>query len=159
MGSFYVIAAAAALAAGCGIGIGGSGSGADTPAVPFVAIQPEDARLSMAANDVKGKIGHEVNVDVDAELLKEHAPHLSIILADTLETISRGIDRARADRPAEMVKTCAALATLKIQLDERLREPRASVDTASGLLLLRVPNGVNYFATDQDIANAFANAQ
>jgi hypothetical protein len=145
------------VAAGaCG---GGSGSAPDPAAAPFVAIQPEDARLAMAAQSVKSRLGHEVNVDVDAALLKEHAAHLSLILADALETIARGIDRARADRPAAVLKTCATIATLKIELDEKNREPTVFVDPTTGVLLLRVPNGAASFATDEAVASAFVTSE
>jgi uncharacterized phage protein gp47/JayE len=142
--------------AACG-GASGQAPSSDTP--PFVVVEPQDARLAMAAQDLKGRIGHEVAVDVDASLLKEHASHLSIILADALETIARGIERARADRPAVVLRACSSIATLKVELDDRIREPTAYVDAENGVLLLRVPSGVTYFATDESVATAFVNAE
>ncbi len=144
------------LLAACG-GASGQAPSSDTP--PFVVVEPQDARLAVAAQDLKGRIGHEVAVDVDAQLLKEHASHLSVILADALETISRGIERARADRPAVVLRACSSIATLKMELDDRVREPTATVDATTGVLLLRVPTGASYFATDDAVATAFVNAE
>src|SRR5438105_15164530 len=113
----------------------------------------------MAAQEVKTRIGHDVNVDVDATLMKEHAAHLTAGLAETLETIARGMDRARAERPAVVRRACANLVTLRIELDEKTREPYVVIDPKLGVFLLRVPNGATYFATDDAVANAFVTAE
>ena len=148
----------ALVLAACG-GASGASAQPDTPPTPFVVVEPQDARLAMAAQELKGRIGHEVNVDVDATLLREHASHFSVIVADALETISRGIDRARSDRPAVVLRACASIATMKVELDDSLREPAVSVDATGGVLLLRVPSNATYFATDDAVAAAFANAE
>jgi hypothetical protein len=134
----------------------GSGSSVSPPAVPFVAIQPEDARVVMAAHAVTGRIGHDVNFDVDAELLKEHASHLSIIVADALETVARGIDRARADTPVPTMRTLSTLAALQIKLDEKARDPYAYVDPDAGALVLVVPTNATSFTTDALVAAALS---
>jgi hypothetical protein len=137
----------------------GAGQAPPPETPPFVVVEPQDARLAMAAQELKGRMGHDVSVDVDAQLLKEHAPHLTVILADALETIARGIDRARADRPAVVLRACAAIATLRVELDDKLREPQVAVDVAAGVLLLRVPSGATTFASDEAVASAFARVE
>lgn len=134
----------------------GSGSSQTAPAVPFVAIQPEDARIVMAAHAVTGRIGHDVNFDVDAELLKEHASHLSPIVADALETVARGIDRARADTPVPTMRTLSTLASLQIKLDEKARDAYAYVDADAGALVLCVPTNATSFTTDAIVAAALS---
>jgi hypothetical protein len=146
----------AALLVACG---GGSGGSSTPSSAPFVVVEPQDARLAVAAHEVKSRIGHEVNVDVDAALLREHASHLSLALADTLETIARGIDRARAEKPAVVLRVCASIAVLKIEMDDKLSEPRVFLDGTTGVLLLRVPNNAQYFVTDEAVASAFINAE
>jgi hypothetical protein len=129
-------------------------AGIDPPKMPFIAIQPEDARLAFAANGVKARIGHEVTLDVDAALLKEHASHLADALSDALETVSRGIDRARAEQPAVTMRALVSIASLKIELDEKAREPYAFLDVPTGALVMRVPTGVTSLTTDALIATA-----
>jgi len=46
-----------------------------------------------------------------------------------------------------------------VELDDRVREPTTFVDSSGGVLLLRVPTGATYFATDDSVAAAFVNAE
>lgn len=129
-----------------------SSSSGDAPAQPFLVIQPEDARLAMAAQALKAGIGHEVQVDVDSALLKDHASTLQNELSDALETISRGLEQARTERPDIVLRNTAILGKLRFELDEKAREHFA-VLTDTGELIIHVPTQATYFTTDAVIAN------
>jgi hypothetical protein len=137
--------------AGC---IGGSSSGSKPPEQPFMVIEPHEARLLAAAQSVTRNVGHDVAYEVDAALLKEHAPRISEAMSDALETIARGIEQARATRPDITSRACAALTKLVIQSNDKLREPDASFDPKVGTLVLRVPSGVMSFTTERTISSA-----
>jgi hypothetical protein len=157
------LAVSGALLAGCADGSGGAlsplspfsaSAGVSTPPQPFLAIQPEDARLAIAAQAVKTRIGHEVTLDVDQEVLKTYAPNLGVYVSDALETVARGIDRAREEQPAVAGRNLAGIVTLKIEMDAKSRDSYAFLDVPSGTLVLRVPNDALSFATDSEIATA-----
>ena len=149
----FAIAALALSTSACGAG-GSDASGAaspfsssssssgEAPAQPFLVIQPEDARLAIAAQNLKAGIGHEVQVDFDASLLKDHAANLQTELADALETISRGLEAARAQRPDIVLRATATLGTLKFVLDEKIREHYA---------ILTEEGGVDHPRTDEHL--------
>ncbi len=158
-----LITAAAAAVTACGAG-GSDGSGAaspfssssslsgEAPAQPFLVIQPEDARLAFAAQNLKAGIGHEVQVDFDSSLMKDHAANLQTELADALETISRGLEAARAQRPDIVLKATATLGTLRFVLDEKIREHYAIL-TDEGALIIHVPTNVSFLTTDSAITS------
>lgn len=152
--------ATSALLAGTlfGCGSGGQGANATPPDVPFTVIAPEDARIVVAAHAVSTRVGHAVNYDIDAALLKEYAPRLSEMVPEMLETVARGVDRARATDFAASSRACLAVGTVKIQLDERARESSAYLDTRTGILLLRVPTSATAFANEERIAAALIEA-
>jgi hypothetical protein len=125
--------------------------------VPFVAIRPEDARLSAAANALSASVGHDLDFEVDAAVLKVHAPVLQERLSDALETITRALEAARAERPDDVAATCAKLVTLRVELDEKIRDHRATV--TGGVLVLRVPTKVAAFTTDAAVRDALLAAE
>ena len=151
-GAPFGLVGAALLLAACGGG--GTGANAKPPEQPFLVIQPEEARLVAAAHSVTQRVGHDVAFEVDAELMKEYAPQLNAAMSDTLETIARGIDQARAERPDITGRACISLNKLVIQSNNRFRESRASFDPKTGRLVLLVPSGVMSFTTEQQIRTA-----
>jgi hypothetical protein len=142
--------------AGCATG-GASAPAPETPEAPYVAIRPEDARLAAAASDLTARVGHDLDYDVDAEVLKDHAPNLQQELADAFETISRALEQARAENPEAVAKTCAVVKRIRVELDEKTRDHRAFV--AGDTLVLRVPTNTPGFATDAAVLEALRAAE
>lgn len=138
----------ACASAACG------GGASKPPDQPFMVIEPGEARLLAAAQSVTRNVGHDVAYEVDAALMNEHAHHIQDAMSDALETIARGIEMARAERPDITSRACAALTKLHIQSDEKLREPAASFDPKVGTLVVRVPTGVMSFTTERTISSA-----
>jgi hypothetical protein len=147
------LAALAVLAIGSGCAIGGGAAPTpETPAQPYVAIRPEDARLILAANDLTARFGHDVTYEVDADVLKDHAPNLQVELADAFETIARVLEQARVERPELVTKVYAVVTKIRVELDEKTRDHRAFV--ADDTLVLRVPTNAAGFATDAAVLAA-----
>lgn len=120
--------------------------------MPYVAIRPEDARLAAAASDLQARVGHDLGYEVDAEVLKDHAPNLQDELADAFETIARSLETARAERPEAVARTCAVVRTIRVSLDEKTRDHRARV--SGDVLLLFVPTHTPRFTTEAAVADA-----
>ena len=133
-------------------GSGASAPSPETPALPYVAIRPEDARLAAAASDLQARVGHDLNYEVDAEVLKDHAPNLQDELAEAFESIARGLEKAREENPEGVAKTTAVVRTIRVELDEKTRDFRARV--AGDVLYLYVPTHTPGFTTDAAVRAA-----
>lgn len=130
-------------------------TGESTPAQPFMVVNPEDVRLVMAASAIASRVGHDISYDIDPVILKD-TTNLSDLVSTALETVARGIDEARAYDPEATGRTCLTWTALKIELDEKTREPYARFDDRSGTLVLRVPTRATSFATERGVALALA---
>lgn len=152
----FAVAAAVSLAAtGCASSDwGGQGASASAPSEPFVIITPEEAALSQVSQAITARVGHVVTYDIDADVVKEYSPRFYEYLTDALARVALGVDAARTRDPEAAARACMIMNKLRIELDEKTREPYARFEPKSGMLVLRAPTQATALTSESAVSAA-----
>lgn len=146
---------ASVVVAGCASSDwGGQGASASAPSEPFVIITPEEAALSQASQAITARVGHLVTYDVDADVVKEYSPRFYEYLTDALARVALGVDAARTRDPESAARACMIMSKLRIELDEKTREPYARFEPRTGSLVLRAPTRATALTSESAVSAA-----
>ncbi len=156
-GGALVVLSASLVTTGC-LGGGGSSAGSEAPSQPFVVVDPEDARLVTASSVLAERVGHPLSYTIDPALVGEHEPRIRELVAGALETVVLAVARARDEAPEEAARACLVFSKLKVERDERARNPFAVFEPQTGTLVLHVPTAAVAFADEERVTDALLSA-